>query len=564
MSLNAPIHGAPRPPRPCPPGSSIDLWFMGVIAATSVALVVLMLRVVQLQIRPSGRLAQHIDERATTAPEPGVRGDILDRRGRLLAGSRFGHRVFIDPVQFPMPPDESMQRLADASGIAIEVIAQKLIPKIAENERRLGAHAEPISTQPELPDSGPSMEPDQGAGAIAPTSLALDEGGEGGDLEFPGGATTPAPSGASKSPRLIRYVSLGGILDDWRVNMVQELKIPGVHLELRGVREQTTPELTAALLGVVGVEHEGRLGAERVFDQIMRPKSGRLRYIRDAARRPLWVEQGGYTAPERGHDAKLSIDLELQRALMEELKAGVEKADAAGGRAVLVDPRTGEVVAICDFVRHVPGAVAFNWDNPTDTRRKIVIPNAKEAIANPLLAHNRCVEDVYEPGSTFKPFMWSMTTELGLADPDEMIDTEDGVWVTPYGRTVRDVVKKPHMTWAQVLVNSSNIGMSKVTRRMSDKQMRDAVVGFGFGTRSDIGLPGESPGLVTTQKAWGKYTQTSVASGHEVAVTPIQMARAFCAFARTGKDAGTMPRLRLTAVDPLQAPLAEPVRVLTP
>src|SRR4029450_1897813 len=96
---------------------------------------------------------------------------------------------------------------------------------------------------------------------------------------------------------------------------------------------------------------------------------------------------------------------------------------------------------------------------------------------------NRCVEDVYEPGSTFKPFMWGATTELGLADPGEVVDTEGGNWITAYGRHSADVVKKDKQPWAEVLINSSNIGMAKITRRMSDLQMRDPVLRFGFGAR---------------------------------------------------------------------------------
>jgi cell division protein FtsI/penicillin-binding protein 2 len=122
------------------------------------------------------------------------------------------------------------------------------------------------------------------------------------------------------------------------------------------------------------------------------------------------------------------------------------------------------------------------------------------------------------------------------------------------------------MTWREVLVNSSNIGMVKVTSRMSFADLRDGVVRFGFGKRTGIGLPGESTGIVTSAKAWSKYTQTSVATGYEVAVTPVQMVRAFSSFARTGELAGTLPPITLRAV-PADAPgggIAPGVRVLPP
>jgi cell division protein FtsI (penicillin-binding protein 3) len=106
------------------------------------------------------------------------------------------------------------------------------------------------------------------------------------------------------------------------------------------------------------------------------------------------------------------------------------------------------------------------------------------------------------------------------------------------------------MTWADVLVNSSNIGMIKAGERLSFGQMRDALVRFGFGRPTGLGLPGEAAGLVTSSAAWNKYTHTSVCFGHEVAVTPVQMARAFAAFARPGNLSGTLPTLRLTSPGP--------------
>lgn len=163
---------------------------------------------------------------------------------------------------------------------------------------------------------------------------------------------------------------------------------------------------------------------------------------------------------------------------------------------------------------------------------------------------NRCVEDAYEPGSTFKPFMWAEVTALGLARPEEVFNTHDGEWTTPYGRRITDVEPFGTQTWAHILVHSSNIGMVQGTARMSFKQMRDAVLKLGFGSRTKIGLPGESTGLVTPLKRWSNYSQTSVASGYEVAVTPLQMVRAFSVFARTGDAAGTLPPIRLTAIDP--------------
>lgn len=488
-------------------------------ACMTVLFLLMLGRVVQLQISPGELLSAHITDRISASPHPGPRGDLLDRRGRILAATTFGHRVFVDPARFPSPPDGALAELADAIGMPVEEVAARVVPRIAENERRLLRAVER-----------------SGAGELLDAPAPVEDG----------------PLGARA--RLIRYVSVGGVLEDWRVDLVRSLRIPGVHLETRSVRHQPAGELAASIVGKVGIDHDGLLGAELTLDGKVSPEPGRLRYVHDARGRPLWVEPDGFQPSRRGADVRLSIDLELQRIATDELRSGMEFADAAGGRVVVLDPHTGEILAMVDLLREVSDAVPFDWDNPPPrgsrgTRYIAIRPDERREI-HPSLGRNRCVEDVYEPGSTFKPFMWAAVTELGLADPGEVINTEMGRWRTPYGRRLDDVVRRGTQTWAEVLINSSNIGMAKVTRRMSDRQMRSAVLRFGFGSRTGVALPGESPGIVTPERSWSKYTQTSVAMGYEVAVTPVQMVRAFAAFARRGEMAGTLPPLRLTAATP--------------
>lgn len=466
-------------------------------------LVVMLVRVAQLQLAPSPRLAAFISDRLTTTREEAPRGDIKDCRGRILAATRFGYRVFVDPTQFPQPPDEAIARLADAVGLRPDEVAQRVIPKIIENHRRAEALADP--------------------------DPANDKG-------------------------LIRYISVGRVLEDGKEEIVRNLGIPGVHLERRSVRETPGGPLVANLLGKVGIDHNGLLGAELLLESAVAASTGKLSYVRDARGKALWVYPGSYRAPQRGRDVRLSIDLEMQRIVTEELTRGVEEADAAGGRSIVLDPITGEILAMADVLRDVR-TVDYPWTYPIGQEpasmggrpRYTTIRN--DGGRSKAGLRNRCVEDAYEPGSTFKAFMWAETTALGLAKPNEVFDTHGGHWRTPYGRAINDVVERDRQTWTEVLVNSSNIGMVKATSRMTFKQAHDAIRRFGFGKRTGIGLPGESAGLVTSLKNWSKYTQTSVASGYEVAVTPLQMVRAYAAFARTGELAGTLPPLRLTALD---------------
>lgn len=481
--------------------------------ALTVCLAAVLVRVVQLQVRPSEKLASFISDRTVRQVEPGVRGDIRDARGRLLASTRFGQRVFVDPVNFPNPPGDALAKLADALGSPVEDVAKRIVPKMSANAER----------QELLADADPTNDPTKGAS---------------------------------------RYVSISGVLQDWQATAVKALHVPGVHLETRAVREAPGAGLAAELLGKVGIDHDGLLGVERMLDKAVRPTDGSMRCVMDAAQRPLWVEEAGYTAPRRGSDVELSIDLEYQRMATEELDRGITDADAAGGRLVAMNPHTGEVLAMVDIVRDLKDAVDYTWQYPIGQEPSGKRPRYRTIKADPIrfkdpaVSRNRCVEDIYEPGSTFKPFMWSAVTALGLATPSEMFDTEDGVWKTPYGRPVRDVAARGEQTWKDVLVNSSNIGMTKGTARMSAAQMHDAVRSFGFGAPVGLGLAGESNGRVTALKDWGKYTQTSVAMGYEVAVTPLQMVRAFSAFAREGESAGTIPNATLLALQSEREPPA--------
>lgn len=483
---------------------------------------VLLARVAQLQVAPGEQLARFIDDRHTARSVPALRGELHDRRGRLLATTRFGYRVFIDPERLTDPADEVIVRLAEAMDKPTDEVGERLARRLAENERR----------------------------------RMLREAGE------------------QDAPPLIRYIPVGGILEDEAVARVRQLRIPGVHLEQRPVREYPGGETVASIVGKVGFEHKGLLGAEFTLDHALRQQDGSIRYVRDARGQPLWIGEDQWRPGLQGQTLHLSIDLRLQQIAAEELIRGIEESDAAGGRLVMLDPRTGEVLAMLDIVRHVPDAVPFEWEDPEadpedrparrGRQRYITITQDPGRAVHPALGRNRCVEDVYEPGSTFKPFIWAGVTELGRATTDEEFDTEGGRWRTSYGRRIEDVTKRLRMTWAEVLINSSNIGMVKASERLEPEELRQVITRFGFGRRTGINLPGEAVGLVTPMSRWNRFTHTSVAFGNEVAVTPVQMARAFSAFARTGDLAGTLPDIGLRAIGPGDASQQVLHRVVAP
>lgn len=491
--------GAPR-------GSRLDRVGLAVLSAITLLFLVILGRVAQLQVAPSAALREHVEQRLSVLSEPAPRGDLRDRRGRILSATRLGYRVFVDPTLLRPPFGDTFRALAGVTGLDASEIGERIAEKLRENERR------------------------------AQRNLARPE---------------------SEHEHPIRYVSIGGVLSDAQLEAAQRLAIPGVALEPRPVRELAIDEPTLApLIGVVGIDHDGLLGAERTFEPLMKARDGALRYVRDSRGEALWFPSGAYTPPQRGEDIRLSIDVVLQQIAAEELAKGVERADAAGGRLLMVDPTTGEILAMVDHIRDVPGLAPWRKGAHPEqaegrrVRYRTILGSEKIAEIPAAMRRNRCVEDVYEPGSTFKPFIWSVLTERGYCKPGEVFNTHNGQWRTEFGRFIGDVTPRETCTWREVLIYSSNIGMVQGAARQPYAQTRKDVLRFGFGAKTGIGLPGESSGIVTSAKNWSKYTQSSIPSGYEIAVTPMQMVRAFSVFAREGDLMGTIPALRLTAATP--------------
>ncbi|MFN7314492.1 MAG: peptidoglycan D,D-transpeptidase FtsI family protein [Phycisphaerae bacterium] len=622
--------------------------FVALVVAGGITMLLLATlgRVIQLQVAPSPQLQDEMSPRVTAREDLPLRGDILDRRGRLLASTKFARRVVIDPSIFMTHEtlDGAIVALAQATGQPEGEITKRIKDAITENQRREAiakawpatrdawiaelkakAQARQAAESPDAtaPAPAPALLPGAGAAEIAAPDA---QGGKIAPVTDPNATAEPAikkenyavpplgkddpfamtkteyadekailagetpPSELAKElakkpeevqpPKPIRYLPIGDVLSDGQEEAVRALiakgkrpegalkQLTGVLLERVPVREFVAGDEIAGVVGKVGFGHVGLMGAEYRLERELQGEAGQIAYMRDRSGRPLWIEQGAIIEPKNGHNIKLSIDLELQRIAYDEVLKQVEFMNAAGGRLVMANPQTGEILALVDIVRDVPNAIDFPWSPVDEKGRAIndgsnifkpsiryhVLTGDERRKIHPALARNRNVEDVYEPGSTFKPFVWSVVTELGLARMNEVFDTEGGRWNAPDNRYLEDVTKRDTMTWPLVLVNSSNIGMVKAGQRLSHEQMHRLVTRFGFGSKTNIGLPGESGGIVTSMANWKGYTQISVSYGHEIAVTPVQMVRAYSAFARTGELAGTLPTLRLTAVESDEAP----------
>jgi cell division protein FtsI/penicillin-binding protein 2 len=326
-----------------------------------------------------------------------------------------------------------------------------------------------------------------------------------------------------------RYVVLEPLLSNNLVEVAQSLNYRSVGVHERLVRVYPHGNIGDALIGLVGTEHTGLAGFEDTYDEDLTGESGSVIRQRDSKRRTIWISPDQYSPTNDGKDVQLSIDIVIQNIAATRLMEEIERCNAGGGRIVVANPQTGEILAMADILNPREG-----WSQqPSDPNRTL----------HPRLGRNRCVTDPYEPGSTFKPFIWSVATELGLADVDEVLPTPSSQpYRTPFGRSIRDAHYYGPSTWRKVLIKSMNSGMAIIAQRFSHTQLQEAVFRFGFGAQTHVGLGGETSGILTSATNWSDYTQTSVSMGHEIAVTPLQMVQGFCAFARDG----TIPQLQLT------------------
>ncbi len=454
------------------PDARIRAWTRGIVVATIAALGLTLLRVAQLKTFAPGRLDSAMGSRTSTSAELAARGRILDRRGRVLATSVVGYRLFVDPVTLWRKGND---RIRD--GLARD------------------------------PNARPS-DPFHEAATALGSALGRDP---------------EAIERILRTRRDDRYVVLDTDLTEAELDAVRGLKLDGLGTETKSVREYPQGSVGAGIVGKVGFEHKGLAGAELAFEDQLHASDGKLTFLRDVQRNVLHIDDEAFVAPDDGDDVRLSIDLVLQDIAERRLAEAVRQYNAGGGRLVALDPQTGDVLAMVDILRRRKG-----WAEVTDDPSRAI---------HPALGRNRNITDPYEPGSTFKPFVWAAATECGVFTPQSRLPTpSNGPYRTAFGRAIRDVKYYGPVSWKTVLIKSLNSGMAMAGERMSFEQMHDLVVErFGFGTPTKVGLPGETAGLVTDEAAWSNYTQTSVAMGHEIAVTPMQMVRAFSAFCNGGR-----------------------------
>ena len=318
-----------------------------------------------------------------------------------------------------------------------------------------------------------------------------------------------------------RFVYLSRQISPTLAQYVKELKITGIILKMEARRFYPRVEETAHLIGYTNIDGAGIEGIEKSFDSMLVGKSGSMTYRKD--RFGNIVENISDVKKYDAQDVTLSIDEKLQSMVYREIKKAVAENKAESGTAVLVDVRTGEVLAMAN-------APSYN-------------PNNRVGVKSELM-RNRAITDTFEPGSTVKPFVVLTALQRGVVRRDEIINTGPLIL---NGHEVKDVAPRDQLSLDGILENSSNRGVSRLALRMPPSALMETYQNAGLGKPTDLGLIGEQSGLLNANRArWSEIERANVAYGYGLNATPLQIARAYV----TLGSFGIYRPLSITKVDP--------------
>jgi cell division protein FtsI (penicillin-binding protein 3) len=306
-----------------------------------------------------------------------------------------------------------------------------------------------------------------------------------------------------------RFIWIARRLDADRGARIVEMNLPGVHTRFEPKRFYPNGSLAAHVLGYVGLDGEGLGGVEQFYNAKVAGEPGRLFFENDAKGRAY---ESYEIAAKPGQTVVLTIDQSIQYQAEQALQAAIQRSRAKSGTVIVLDPRSGEILALANAPTFDPNRVA---DTSAQTRS------------------NWALQNIYEPGSTFKVVAFSAALEKKLVRVDDRIDCQMGA-INVAGRVVRDHRAFGSLTIREALEKSSNVAAIKLGIKVGDETMYDYMRRFGFGSRTGIELPGETAGLLRKVERWHPSSIGSIAIGQEVGVTPVQMVAAFGALANDG------------------------------
>ena len=307
------------------------------------------------------------------------------------------------------------------------------------------------------------------------------------------------------------FVFLARRVPPAKTQRVLDLKLPGVATIREFRRYYPAGEVSGHVVGFTDVDDRGQEGLEAEFDHWLRGEPGSKRVMQNR-RGEIFDDVELLRAARPGRDLRTSVDLRLQYLAYRELKAVVSDSGARWGSVVVLDPRTGEVLAMVNQPSY----------NPND--REQYLPDNYR---------NRAVTDPFEPGSSFKPLVMAAALETGAWGPRTPIETSGGISIDN-----RIITKDPEdlgrITLTKVLAKSSNVGAARVALKLERQTISDVLTRFGIGRLTESAFPGESAGMLDDAKHWSTVRQVTLSYGYGVAVTTLQLARAYAAIAAGG------------------------------
>ncbi|THJ16553.1 MAG: penicillin-binding protein 2 [Nitrospira sp. CG24B] len=309
-----------------------------------------------------------------------------------------------------------------------------------------------------------------------------------------------------------RFVWLARKLDPEQGRRLDRLSLDGIGVVMEGRRFYPKGPLLAHVLGFSGMDGEGLEGVEHRYEPYLHGEKRMMVLQRDALGHTVFPKGMMERSPTPGHSLTLTIDEVIQYIVERELEDAVGRARAKSGTMIVLDPKTGAVLAM---------AVSPRFD-----------PNAVSALSRDRW-RNRALTDTYEPGSTMKAMMAAAAIEERVVRPNTMVFGENGHMMVA-NTVIHDHERLGWVSFAQVIQKSSNIGAVKTGMALGEQRLYRYLQAFGFGQRTEIDLPGEGAGLVSNPRDWGRRSIASISIGQEIGVTPLQMVSAVAALANGG------------------------------
>lgn len=291
---------------------------------------------------------------------------------------------------------------------------------------------------------------------------------------------------------------------------IRELNVPGIGISPESRRQYPDGPVMAHILGFTDRSDHGQEGVELAKDYVLSGQAGARRVIRD--RRGRIVDDVWTKEAEAGQDVQLSIDSRVQFLAYSALSRQVEATKAIAGAVLVADATTGEIIALANVPTYDP-----------NDRSTVLFERMR----------NRVLTDMFEPGSTMKPFAIAKGLDMGIVDPLTTIQTAPGK-LTIGDRTIGDTHNYGLLTVAQVVAKSSNIGTAKIALEIPPATLYDTYSELGFGRAPNIGFPGASSGRMRPAKTWRPIEQATMSYGHGISVSLTQLVRAYTALARNG------------------------------